>query len=177
MAALVAYGFSPKGGGRRAQKSEAPAPPPFLSGEKQRVGFQVKVMGYQPALSSFHILGGIWGKSAIRRFSIFLQQFSNIENCNFWASMLGLGYRANFIFWGSIMYSPNFSELAAVTVRRLAWAMGANMGQAVDVLVKALPAYIKTDKVCELCKDKTKCNVCAIKNCGEMPQKAKALLY
>jgi hypothetical protein len=38
------------------------------------------------------------------------------------------------------MYAPNFSELAAVTVRRLAWAMGANMGQAVDVLVKALPA-------------------------------------
>jgi hypothetical protein len=40
-------------------------------------------------------------------------------------------------------YSPNFSELAAVTVRRLAWAMDADMGQAVDVLVKALPAYIK----------------------------------
>jgi hypothetical protein len=91
--------------------------------------------------------------------------------------MPGLGYWANFNFWGSIMYSPNFSELAAVTVRRLAWAMGANMGQAVDVLVKALPAYIKTEMVCELCKDKTKCNVCAIKNCGEMPQKAKALLY
>ena len=91
--------------------------------------------------------------------------------------MLGLGYRANFYFWGSIMYSPNFSELAAVTVRRLAWAMGANMGQAVDVLVKALPAYIKTEKVCELCRDKTKCNACAIKNSGEMPQKAKALLY
>jgi len=75
------------------------------------------------------------------------------------------------------MYSPNFSELAAVTVRRLAWAMGANMGQAVDVLVKALPAYIKTEMVCELCKDKTKCTVCAIKNSGEMPQKTKALLY
>ena len=51
--------------------------------------------------------------------------------------MPGIGYWANFIFWGSIMYGPNFSELAAVTVRRLAWAMGANMGQAVDVLVKA----------------------------------------
>jgi len=75
------------------------------------------------------------------------------------------------------MYSPNFSELAAVTVRRLAWAMGANMGQAVDVLVKALPAFINTEKVCALCKDKTKCTTCAIKNAGEMPQKALALLY
>jgi hypothetical protein len=75
------------------------------------------------------------------------------------------------------MYSPNFSELAAVTVRRLAWAMGANMGQAVDVLVKALPAFINTEKVCALCKDKTKCAACAFKNAGEMPKKALALLF
>ena len=75
------------------------------------------------------------------------------------------------------MYSPKFSELAAVTVRRLAWAMGANMGQAVDVLVKALPAFINAEKVCALCKDKTKCTACAFKNSGEMPQKALALLY
>jgi hypothetical protein len=51
------------------------------------------------------------------------------------------------------------------------------MGQAVDVLVKALPAFINTQKVCELCKDKTKCAVCAFKNTGEMPEKAIALLY
>ena len=75
------------------------------------------------------------------------------------------------------MYSPDFSEIAAVTVRRLAWAMGANMGQAVDVMVKSLPSFINADKVCGLCKDKTKCTVCAFKNCGEMPQKAVALLY
>jgi recombinational DNA repair protein RecR len=75
------------------------------------------------------------------------------------------------------MYSPNFSELAAVTVRRLAWAMGANMGQAVDVLVKALPAFINTEKVCAVCKDKKKCSVCAFKNAGEMPKKVLALLY
>jgi len=75
------------------------------------------------------------------------------------------------------MYSPKFSELAAVTVRRLAWAMGVDMGQTVDVLVKSLPAFIKAEKVCALCKDKTKCAACAFKNSGEMPQKALALLY
>jgi hypothetical protein len=75
------------------------------------------------------------------------------------------------------MYAPNFSELAAVSVRRLAWAMGANMGQAVDVMVKSLPAFIKTDKVCGSFKDKTKCSACAFQNCGEMPQKALTLLY
>jgi len=75
------------------------------------------------------------------------------------------------------MYSPNFSELAAVTVRRLAWAMGANMGQAVDVLVKALPAFINTEKICAQCRDKSKCSACACKSGGEMPQKALALFY
>jgi hypothetical protein len=75
------------------------------------------------------------------------------------------------------MYSPNFSEIAAVTVRRLAWAMGANMGQAVDVMVKSLPAFINAEKVCASCKDKTKCFACAFKNSGDMPEKAIALLY
>ena len=75
------------------------------------------------------------------------------------------------------MYSPNFSELAAVSVRRLAWAMGANMGQAVDVMVKSLPAFVNAEKVCGLCKDKSKCAACAFRNGGEMPQKALVLLY
>jgi hypothetical protein len=75
------------------------------------------------------------------------------------------------------MYSPNFSELAAVSIRRLGWAMGSNMGQAVDVLVKAIPAFINTEKVCELCKDKSKCAVCACKSGGKMPDKALSLLY
>ena len=55
--------------------------------------------------------------------------------------------------------------------------MGGNMGLAVDVMVKSLPAFIKAEKVCESCKNKTKCAGCAFKNSGEMPQKALALLY
>jgi hypothetical protein len=86
--------------------------------------------------------------------------------------MSGLGYRNNFIFRRSIMYSPEFSEIAAVTVRRLAWAMGSKMGLAVDVMVKSLPAFINAEKVCALCKDKTRCSTCAFHNSGEMPQKA-----
>jgi hypothetical protein len=42
------------------------------------------------------------------------------------------------------MDAPYFSELAAVSVRRLAWTMGANMGQAVVVrhfTVKNPPPY------------------------------------
>jgi hypothetical protein len=75
------------------------------------------------------------------------------------------------------MYSPNFSKIAAVSVRRLAWAMGSNMELAVDVMVKSLPAFINAEKVCSSCKDKTKCSACAFQNSGEMPEKALALLY
>jgi hypothetical protein len=55
--------------------------------------------------------------------------------------------------------------------------MGSTMGTAVDVIVKSAPAFINAEKVCALCKDKTKCPSCAFKNGGEMPQKALALLY
>jgi len=75
------------------------------------------------------------------------------------------------------MYGPDLSEIAAVSVRRLAWAMNVSMGKAVEVMARALPAYIKSDKVCSLCKDPTMCSSCTFKNCGEMPQKALALLY
>jgi hypothetical protein len=66
------------------------------------------------------------------------------------------------------MYSPNFSELAAVSIRRLAWAMGSNMGQAVDAIVLLLPSSINTEKVCSACKDKSKCTACTFK-CGAIP--------
>jgi len=74
------------------------------------------------------------------------------------------------------MYSPPFSEITAVTVRRLAWAMGSNMGKAAEVMARALPGFINPEKVCPSCKDK-KCHACAFHNSGEMPQKAIALLY
>jgi hypothetical protein len=66
------------------------------------------------------------------------------------------------------MYSPNFSELAAVAVRRLAWAMDANMRQAVDAMVLLLPSRINVEKVCSACKDKSKCTVCIFKG-GAIP--------
>jgi len=75
MAGLVRHGFSPgrAGGGPRAVRP--PRPPPHLRG-KTRGGFHLKAVYYLLALSSFHNLGGIL------------------------ASMLGLGYRANFYFLG-----------------------------------------------------------------------------
>ena len=74
-------------------------------------------------------------------------------------------------------YGPQLSELAAIAVRRLAWAMGSNMGQAVDVMAQSLSGFIDPVKVCASCKDATKCDRCTFKNSGDLPQKAQALLY
>ncbi|MCL1813212.1 MAG: hypothetical protein FWG29_06775 [Treponema sp.] len=67
------------------------------------------------------------------------------------------------------MYSPSFSELACISVRRFSWAMGTNMVKAVDVMVKSLPAIIKPEIVCSACKDNSKCMVCIFK-VGEVQQ-------
>jgi hypothetical protein len=57
-------------------------------------------------------------------------------------------------------YSPQFSQLAAVSVRRLAWAVGKPMPAAVDIMVKLMPSIVNPSKVCLLCKDKHACHAC-----------------
>jgi hypothetical protein len=58
-------------------------------------------------------------------------------------------------------YSPQFSELATVSVRRLAWALGLKMTTAVDYMVQAMPALFQPAAVCGCCQDKSKCSLCA----------------
>jgi hypothetical protein len=58
-------------------------------------------------------------------------------------------------------YSPRFSELSAVSVRRLAWALGLTMPKAVDQVVGLLPSLFPPGIVCPSCKDTTKCHACA----------------
>jgi hypothetical protein len=58
-------------------------------------------------------------------------------------------------------YSPRFSALSAVSVRRLAWALGLSMPKAVDHVVGLLPVMFPSGVVCLSCKDNTKCRSCA----------------
>ena len=57
-------------------------------------------------------------------------------------------------------YSPQFSELATVTVRRPAWALGVSMPKAVDEIIGFLPAVVDGSEICSKCQDKTRCKVC-----------------
>jgi recombinational DNA repair protein RecR len=57
-------------------------------------------------------------------------------------------------------YSPQFSALAAVSVRRLAWALGVPMTATVDTMIKLIPSLVDPSKVCLSCKDTSKCQAC-----------------
>jgi recombinational DNA repair protein RecR len=59
------------------------------------------------------------------------------------------------------MYTPQFSNRATVTVRRLAWALSLSMPKAVDQVINALPSVFSPGTVCLACKDQTKCELCA----------------
>jgi hypothetical protein len=57
-------------------------------------------------------------------------------------------------------YSPQFSAMAAVSVRRLAWALGVSMPKAVDQIISLLPSLFSPSVICPQCKDRTKCKLC-----------------
>ena len=57
-------------------------------------------------------------------------------------------------------YSPQFSELAAVSIRRFAWSLNKPMPAAVDIIVKLMSSIVNPSKVCLLCKDKQACHAC-----------------
>jgi hypothetical protein len=69
-------------------------------------------------------------------------------------------------------YSPQFSQLAAVSVRRLAWAMGKPMPAAVEFMVKLMPSIVEPSRVCLSCKDQSGCQACAFNN---LPATSEAL--
>jgi hypothetical protein len=58
------------------------------------------------------------------------------------------------------MYTPQFSDLATVTVRRLAWALGVSMPKAVDQIVGLLPTLFPPSVICPKCRDTAKCKLC-----------------
>ena len=60
-------------------------------------------------------------------------------------------------------YSPQFTALAAVSVRRLAWAMGVSMPAAVDIMARLMPSVVDPAKVCLACQDNSKCQVCSFR--------------
>ncbi len=60
-------------------------------------------------------------------------------------------------------YMPELSYESSCTLRRLAWAMGIPMTKAIEEVFSYLPGIVDKKKVCEECRDKTKCQECAFR--------------
>ena len=65
-------------------------------------------------------------------------------------------------------YTPQFSEMATIAVRRLAWAINRNMVNTVDAIILLLPRLLDNSTVCMACKDSSVCKYCVF-NTGDAP--------
>ena len=63
-------------------------------------------------------------------------------------------------------YTPELSEYHSATLRRIAWALGKPMTKTIESIFDNLDTMIDPAKVCERCKDKSKCEGCYF-NTGE----------
>ena len=60
-------------------------------------------------------------------------------------------------------YTPELSGQSSCTLRRLAWALNIPMTKAIEEVFDYLPKIVDKKKVCEGCRDKTRCQECAFK--------------
>jgi len=58
-------------------------------------------------------------------------------------------------------YTPELSYEDSCTLRRLAWAMKMPMTKAITEVIEHVSRIVDQDKVCDSCRDKTKCDSCA----------------
>ncbi len=70
-------------------------------------------------------------------------------------------------------YTPELSDEASCTLRRIAWGLRMPMTVAMDLIMRVIPLIIDRDKVCEGCRDKTRCADCSFsqekhRNCKDL---------
>ena len=57
-------------------------------------------------------------------------------------------------------YTPELSQSASATLRRIAWALGQPMTRTMNAIFIKLPNLMDRKKVCESCRDPSACNIC-----------------
>ena len=58
-------------------------------------------------------------------------------------------------------YTPELSQQQSCTLRRIAWALGLPMTKAMGMVLDYITKTIDSKKVCQSCRDKTRCENCA----------------
>ena len=57
-------------------------------------------------------------------------------------------------------YTPELSSKSSSTLRRIAWALNVPMTQAIERVFEHISLILDREKVCEACRDKSKCREC-----------------
>ena len=58
-------------------------------------------------------------------------------------------------------YTPELSYKSSCTLRRIAWAIGVPMTEAMEWVFDYIPRILDRDKICQGCRDKSRCADCA----------------
>ena len=58
-------------------------------------------------------------------------------------------------------YTPELSIKSSCTLRRISWALGIPMTKGIEYVFEYLPKILDSEKVCQGCRDKSKCQGCA----------------
>jgi len=61
-------------------------------------------------------------------------------------------------------YTPQLSYKSLCTLRRIAWALNTPMTKALERIFDHLSLILDRKKVCEGCRDKTRCDDCVFNN-------------
>ena len=67
-------------------------------------------------------------------------------------------------------YTPELSMNSSCTLRRISWALGVPMTQGIEYVFDYLPQILDRDKVCQACRDRSKCSTCGFSGCGNDTQ-------
>ncbi len=58
-------------------------------------------------------------------------------------------------------YTPELSLESSRTLRRISWALGVPMTKGIEFVFEYLPKILDREKVCEGCRDRSKCPECS----------------
>ena len=57
-------------------------------------------------------------------------------------------------------YTPELSMKSSSTLRRISWALDVPITKAMEKVFEYLPEILDSQKVCQACRDKSKCSDC-----------------
>ena len=69
--------------------------------------------------------------------------------------------------------TPELSYKSSCTLRRIAWALNTPMTKAIERVFDHLSLILDREKVCQGCRDKTRCDDCAFNNINQTDYKEK----